>query len=432
MLDIKFIRGNREQVQQNAANKNIEVDIKRLLELDEKRRALTVKVDKLRAQRNELSGKMGKGAKPSDQDIAQSKELKGQLKELEDQLSPIETEFGELLRAVPNMSSDDTPVGTSEDDNQVVYEKGDKPKFDFDPKDHWEIAQAKDWIDKERAAKVSGARFAYLKGDIVRLQLALMQYVVDTLSDEATLSKIIDSADLKISNKVFVPVMPPYMIRTEVFDGMDRLEPREDRYKIEGEELWLQGSAEHVLGSMHAGEILEESELPLRYIGYATSFRREAGTYGKDMEGIIRMHQFDKLEMEIISSAQSGLDEHMLTIAIQEHLLNDLKIPYRKVLKCTADIGKPNFRGVDMDAWLPGQGQYRETHTADFMTDYQSRRLETKYKTDSGTAFVHTIDATALALGRTMVAIIENYQTGEGDVRVPEVLQKYLGGAEQL
>jgi len=411
MLDIKYIRSNLEQVQQNATNKNIDVDIAKLLELDKERRSLTTKIDEIRAKRNELSSKMGDGAKPSETEIASSKELKEELHLLEKKQKPIEEEFQTLLRAVPNVSSEDTPVGKTEEDNQVVYEKGVKPNFDFKPKDHWQIAQDRGWIDKERAAKVSGARFAYMKGDIVRLQLALMQFALDALMSEEVIGEILESAGIDLSNKGFVPVLPPHMIRTEMFDAMDRLEPREDRYKIEGEELWLQGSAEHVLGSMHAGEVLVEEDLPLRYLGYATSYRKEAGTYGKDMEGIIRMHQFDKLEMEIIAKPGDGMNEHLLTIAIQEYLLSSLELPYRKILKCTADIGKPNFRGVDMDTWLPGQNQYRETHTADFMTDYQSRRLNTKVKTKDGLALIHTVDATALALGRTMVAIIENNQT---------------------
>ncbi|HEX9594552.1 MAG TPA: aminoacyl--tRNA ligase-related protein, partial [Candidatus Saccharimonadales bacterium] len=215
--------------------------------------------------------------------------------------------------------------------------------------------------------------------------------------------------------------------------AMDRLEPREDRYQITGEEMWLQGSAEHVLGSMHMDEILNESDLPLRYIGLATSFRKEAGSYGKDMEGIIRMHQFDKLEMEILSTAQAGLSEHLLTIAIQEYLLRSLGLPYRKLLKATADIGKPNARGVDLDVWLPGQNRYLETHTADFMTDYQSRRLKTRVRRDDDSIeFVHTIDATAFALGRTIIGIIENYQTKEGGVIMPEALRPYMNSKEQI
>ena len=223
------------------------------------------------------------------------------------------------------------------------------------------------------------------------------------------------------------------MIRTELYDAMDRLEPRDDRYKLEGDDLWLQGSAEHVLGSMHADEIFDEKQLPLRYVGYATSFRREAGTYGKDMEGILRMHQFDKLEMESFTTGEDGLDEHLLFVAIQEYLLASLELPYQVIQKCTADIGKPNARGIDMEAWLPGQEKYRETHTADYMTDYQARRLKTRVRRENGDLeLIHTNDATAFALGRAMIAIIENGQDEQGNVRIPVVLQPYLGGRKVL
>jgi seryl-tRNA synthetase len=287
-------------------------------------------------------------------------------------------------------------------------------------------------IDKERAAKVSGSRFAYIKGDLVRLQLAIVQFVIDSLTDEETLKKITQDAGLQdVSAKPFVPVLPPLMIRTDVFDAMDRLEPRDDRYKVGTDEdnLWLQGSAEHTLGPMYMDETIDDKDLPLRFLGYATSFRREAGTYGKDTEGIIRMHQFDKLEMESFTKPEDGMSEHLLMVAIQEYLLQQIKIPYRVLQKCTADIGKPNARGIDLEAWLPGAGKYMETHTADYMTDYQARRLQTRIK-DQG--LVHTNDATAFALGRTMVAIIENYQTAEGKIEVPEVLRGYMHNQTSL
>jgi seryl-tRNA synthetase len=211
---------------------------------------------------------------------------------------------------------------------------------------------------------------------------------------------------------------------------MDRLEPREDRYRVGSDEddLWLQGSAEHTLGSMYWNETLPESALPIRYIGFLTSFRREAGTYGKDTEGILRMHQFDKLEMETFSTAETGPDEHRLMIALQEHLMQRLEIPYRLIQKCTFDIGKPNASGWDIEAWMPGQGTYRETHTADYMTDYQARRLNTRVKRIEGvTDYVHTNDATAFALGRIMIAIIENYQQADGSINVPLALQQFCG-----
>ncbi len=226
----------------------------------------------------------------------------------------------------------------------IVKQWGTIREFDFPIRNHAEIAAVRGWIDKERAANVAGSRFAYLMGDIVRLQFALIQWVMDTVGDSSVLDKIITEHGLKVSNKPFMPVLPPYMIKTAPYDAMDRLEPREDRYKIEGQDLWLQGSAEHVLGSMHAGEIFAEVDMPVRYLGYATSFRGEAGTYGKDMEGIIRMHQFDKLEMESFSTAETSHDEHLLFAGIQEYLMQQLEIPYQKLQKCTFDIGKPNAK----------------------------------------------------------------------------------------
>jgi len=331
------------------------------------------------------------------------------------------------------MPADDVPVGASEDENVVAKKVGEPRVFDFEPKNHAELADAKGWLDKERAAKVAGSRFAYLKGDMVKLQFAIIQMIMDKLSDQTFIDEVIAENNLNVSNKPFMPVLPPFMLRTELYDAMDRLEPRDDRYKIEDEDLWLQGSAEHVLGSMHADEIFDEKDLPARYIGYATSFRREAGTYGKDMEGMFRMHQFDKLEMESLGVAEKGLDEHLLMVAIQEKIMQLLEIPYQVLQKCTADIGKPNARGVDIEAWLPGQDTYRETHTADYMTDYQARRLKTRVRREGGDVeLIHTNDATALPLSRGPIAILENHQQADGSVRIPEALRPYMGGREQI
>lgn len=431
MLDIRFIRENPEAVQENARRKGYDVDIQKLLELDGERRSLQQIVDELREKRNANASKM-KGGKPEQALIDEGKQIKVELAEREEYLTNTDMAFTELLKKVPNMAHEDVPVGTSEDENVEVKVVGEIPSFDFDAKNHYEIAEAKGWLDKERAAKVAGSRFAYVMGDMVMLEQAIIQFVMNTLTNEEKLKEIIENAGLDVSTRPFIPVLPPLMIKTEPYDQMDRLEPSDDRYKIEGEELWLQGSAEHVLGSMHAGEIFESSQLPLRYIGFATSFRKEAGTYGKDMEGIIRMHQFDKLEMESFTAKEDGYKEHLFFVAIQEYLLQQLGLPYHVLLKCTADIGKPNARGVDMEVWLPGQGKYRETHTADYMTDYQARRLNTRVRKEDGLELIHTNDATAFALGRAMVAIIENFQTPEGDVRVPEVLRPYLGGRETL
>jgi seryl-tRNA synthetase len=418
-------------VAEKSRQKGYDVNIDKLLAVDDNRRKLLAEIEKVRAERNELADTL-KAGQPDAQSIERGKKLKEALGQLEAQLQPVENEFQKLLKAIPNIPADDVPVGASEEENVVAKEWGEKPRFDFAPKTHWELAESRGLIDKERAAKVSGSRFAYIKGDLVRLQLAIVQFVIESLTNEETLKKIIQDAGLQeVSSKPFTPVLPPLMIRTEVFDAMDRLEPREDRYKVGADEdnLWLQGSAEHTLGPMYMNETIEEKDLPLRFLGYATSFRREAGTYGKDTEGIIRMHQFDKLEMESFTKPEDGMREHLLMVAIQEYLLQQLKIPYRVLQKCTADIGKPNARGIDLEAWLPGAGIYKETHTADYMTDYQARRLQTRIK-DQG--LVHTNDATAFALGRTLVAIIENYQKADGTIEVPEVLRGYINGQASI
>ncbi len=325
------------------------------------------------------------------------------------------------------------PVGVSEDENVIAKQVGEPTKFDFEPKAHQTIGESRGWIDKERAAKVAGARFAYIKGDLVKLQYAIMQWVTHVLSDEAKLQTIIDGAGLSLSAKPFEPSLPPAMIRTEVYEATSRLNSEEVTYKLADDELWLNASAEHSMAPMYMNEILDERDVPIRYIGFTTAFRREAGTYGKDTEGILRMHQFDKLEMESFTTKEQGRDEHFLFVAIQEYLLNSLNLPYRVIQKCTADIGKPNARGIDMETWMPGQNTYRETHTADYMSDYQARRLQTRVRRDDGTVeLVHTNDATAFALGRIMIAIIENFQTEDGHVVIPEVLRPFIGGRELL
>ena len=433
MLDIRFIRENADAVQQNARHKNYSVDIAQLLKLDDERRELSQKADELRERRNTNAASM-KGGKPEQAAIDEGKAIKVELADIEEKLSVLEASVLSIQKTVPNMAWEDVPVGESEDENVVAKEEGAPTVFAFEPRNHWQIAEQRDWIDKERAAKVAGSRFAYIKGDLVKLQFAIIQFVMNALTDEQILAQVAKDAGLEgISTKPFTPILPPLMIRTELYDAMDRLEPRDDRYKLEDDDLWLQGSAEHVMGSMHAGEVLSETQLPLRYLGYATSFRREAGTYGKDMEGILRMHQFDKLEMESFTTGEDGLKEHLLFVAIQEYLLKSLGLPFKVIQKCTADIGKPNARGIDMDTWLPGQDQYRETHTADYMTDYQTRRLQTRVRREEGSIeFAHTNDATAFALGRIMIAIIENYQNEDGTVTVPAVLRPYFGGKETL
>ena len=431
MLDINFVRENQKMVEDAVKNKGCKVDVAEVLGLYDSKCELGRKVDELRQSRNEIARKM-KNGKPDQELIDQGRMLKVETAKYEGELAGIERDYIAKLKLIPNVPYADVPVGFSEDENVVAELCGEPTRFDFETKNHFEIGVARGWIDKERAAKVAGARFAYIKGEMVKLQMAIVNFVIDSLTIEGVMSEICEKNGLKISTKPFVPVLPPLMIRTELYDDMDRLEPREDRYKIEGDELWLQGSAEHVLGSMYAGEVFEEKDLPIRYLGYATSFRQEAGTYGKDMEGIVRMHQFDKLEMESFGLGENSYDEHLLFVGIQRWLVEKLELPYRVIQKCTYDIGKPNARGIDIEVWLPGQGKYRETHTADYMTDYQARRLNTRVRREEGMEFVHTNDATAFALGRIMIAIIENYQNEDMSVRVPEVLKKYLNGRESI
>ncbi len=394
MLDIRFIREQAERVQLSAERKGYKVSIAKLLELDDNRRQLQQQVDDLRKKRNQISAQM-KGGKPDQALIDEGKRIKFELAEREDYLRSAEDEFYSLLKKVPNVALDFVPVGSSEDENVVAKTVGEPTKFDFKPKNHAEIAESRGWLDKARAAKVAGSRFAYIKG-------------------------------------AFIPVDPPYLARTEVYEATGRLDKEEVTYKLADDDLWLNASSEHVLAPMYLDEILPETELPIRYVGYSTAFRREAGTYGKDMEGFLRMHQFNKLELETFSTPETSLDEHKLMVALQEHLMSQLGLPYRVVQKCTADIGGPNAAGVDIDVWLPGQDKYRETHTADLITDYQTRRMNTKLRRENGELeLVHTNDATAMSQ-RPIIAILENYQTADGKVVIPEVLRPYMGGRQTI
>ena len=430
MLDIRFIRENAERVTESTRQKGYDINIKELLALDDNRRELQRQVDELREARNANAAKM-RGGRPEQNLIDEGKQIKIELAEQESRLTNLEAEYIELLKSVPNVALDSVPVGSSEDENVVIKTVGDKPQFDFVPKTHWEIAEARDWIDKERAAKIAGARFAYLKGSLVRLEMALWHYGMDVLSSSEVLRQIIDDNNLKgVSDKPFTPIIPPAVARTDVFQATGRLNREEQTYKLEDEDLWLNASAEHTMAPMYMNEILSEADLPLRLVGYTTAFRREAGTYGKDAEGIFRLHQFNKLEMESFTTAEDGLDEHLFMVAIQEYLMTQLGLPFQTLEKCTADIGRPNAKGVDINTWLPGQGAYRETHTADYITDYQARPMKTRVRrADGAVELVHTNDATVFS-ERPLVAIIENYQTVDNRVVVPEVLRPYMNGRE--
>lgn len=421
MLDVELIREKPEEVKKGIVAKLADPKlVDEFLLVDKEWKAVLLEVETIRAKHK----KLGKEQKE------EGKALKEEVKKYEIKLNELELKRQGILEAIPNLPHDGVPEGKDESENKVLRKWGEIPKFDFEPKDHVVLGEALDIIDIERATKVSGARFNYLKGGAALLELALIQFVFDLLTSEGKLKPIADSIQEGYSPKAFRPVFPPVMIRPEVFTRMARLSPedKDERYYLQQDDLYLIGSAEHTLGAMHMDETLKEDDLPLRYVGFSTSFRREAGSYGKDTRGIIRMHQFDKVEMESFSSKEASFREHQFFVAIQEHILQLLELPYQVVMSCAGDLGKPNAQKIDMETWMPGQGKYRETHSADYMTDYQARRLGTKVKRKNGESeFVHTNDATAIAIGRTLIAIIENYQTSDGSITVPKVLQKYLG-----
>ena len=423
MLDIKFIRDNIEQVKKTCTQKRCSVDVDRLLELDEKRRSRIGDIQNLEAERNKLS----KG-KPSEAEIVHVKKVKEDIAALQSEYDVIYKEFIALLYTVPNILHPDVPIGIDETQNVVIKKNGEPRVFSFQPREHWDIGVEKDIIDIKRAGEITGTRFAYLKGDLVLLEFALIQYALSVVTNEGVLSQIATQAGLTVSTKPFIPVVPPVMIRGDVMNKMARLEPKEERYFIQSDELYLVGSAEHTLGPLHMEETLKEQDLPIRYIGFSTAFRREAGSYGKDTKGILRVHQFDKLEFESFAPPALALAEQDFILAIQQHLMSGLGLPHQVVFKCSGDMGAPDYREFDIETWMPGQGRYRETHTADYMTDYQSRRLNTKVRLADGTTeFVHMNDATVFAIGRTLIAIIENYQQEDRSILIPDVLHPWVG-----
>lgn len=424
MIDLEDLRARPQEYKINAANKGCSVNIDALLLLDEKRRNLIVQVETARAERNTLTDQM-KGGKPEPSLIAQSKAIKESLSTLEQDLEAIEQEWLQQLRLVPNMASADTPIGNSEDQNVILKTVGQKPQFSFTPKPHWEMT---DFIEQERATRISGARFAYLQRGVVRLQFALNTWAMDQLTSQDVLQSIIKKAGLHVPATPFIPMLPPVMMHTEAYEATGRLKPDDVTFKLANDDLWLIGSAEHSLCAYYLNETLPIDELPIRFIGHSTSFRREVGSAGKDTRGIIRTHHFDKLEMESFCPPAMARAEHEFMIAIQEYIMQQLGLPYQVVLKCTFDMGAPNERGVDIETWMPGQNLYRETHSADMMGQYQARRLKTKVQhADATKEVLATNDATAVTT-RVLVAIMENYQQADGSIAVPEVLQGYMGG----
>jgi seryl-tRNA synthetase len=425
MLDIKLIREKPELVKKSIKDRGMvgASDVSKLLKVDKEYVDLLQRVETHRALRNSLSSDIGKVSKPEKKKlIKEATKVKEELGGLEEELNVLEKERFDLLKGIPNLVGEDVPVGEDEEGNKVLRKEGDVPKFDFEVKDHVDLGRDLGLIDTEKSADISGSRFNYLLGDAVKLQFALVQFIFDILTDEKIVGEIAEKVG--VSAKLFVPVVPPVLVREEVMDMMDRLEPRDERYVLEKDGLVLIGSAEHTMGPMHMNETIGEEDLPKRYVGYSTAFRREAGTYGKDTRGILRVHQFDKLEMESFTSAENGPAEQDFFIALQEYIVKQLEIPYQVVAICTGDMGKPDYKQVDIECWLPGQDVYRETHTADYMTDFQARRLNIRHKDGS---FLHMNDATAIAIGRTLIAILENHQQKDGSIKIPKALHKYMG-----
>lgn len=425
MIAITTIRDQPERVKEVARQKRVEVDIDRLLVLDSERRELRQQLDDTQRQRNNLAASLT--GKPEAAQIEQGKQLKEHAAHLDERLAQLEPEYYALWRQVPNVPSPDTPIGQDESGNVVMRQVGTVPVLAFEPRPHWELGEELGVIDSERASRITGSRFAYLKGELALLQFALIQYALSVVTNSEKLAEIAQGAGLTVPTTPFVPVIPPVMVRPEVMERMARLEPREERYHIPSDDVFLVGSAEHTLGPLHMDERFTEAQLPIRYIGYSTSFRREAGSHGKDVRGILRLHQFDKLEIESFTAPEQSVTEQDFIVAIQEHLMQSLGLAYQVVLKCTADMGTPNYRAIDIETWLPGQNSYRETHTSDHMSDYQARRLRTKVKrADGSSEFVHTNDATVFAIGRTLIALMENYQQADGSIVVPSVLRPYV------
>src|SRR3989338_3153483 len=420
MLDITFIRENPELVRAAIKNKKREgIDLDKILTLADRRKILAGKLADANRSRNEAA---------NNRDAEAGKKSKEEAKSLEEQYQTLEKELLSLLIQVPNIPSVDTPVGQDESGNKVLRQWGELPKFDFEPKAHWDIGKTLGIIDSEKAADISGARFTYLKGDLELMQFALLQFALSVLTSREQLAEIAKKANLSIDPKPFVPVIPPVFMRSQVMNRMARLNPIEDRFYFEKDDLVLIGSAEHTLGPLHMDEMLDEARLPIRYVGYSTAFRREAGSYGKDTKGILRQHQFDKLEMESFTKPEEGIAEQDFMVAIQERLMQELGLSHQTIIVCTGDMGFPDQRQIDIETWMPGQSVYRETHSADYVGGFQARRLGTKVKRTDGTSeHVHMNDATAIAIGRTLIAILENYQQADGSVVVPKVLQAYLG-----
>ena len=402
MLDIKFVRENPDKIQKSAKDKGIDFNVKEFLDSDTKLQRLSIELQKLQEERN----KFAKG-----RNIEGGKKVAEQINKVTAELTPLKQKWDALFLQIPNPAKDDVKVGKNDTENEVLRKVGEPTKFSFKPKDHLELGESLDIIDVVRASKTSGARFYFLKNEGALLEFALRDLAFELLIKEG-----------------FIPVIPPVLIKTEVMKGLGYMENGgdEDMYIFEKDDLVLVGTSEQSIVAMHRDEVLNSKDLPKRYVGFSTCFRREAGSYGKDTRGILRAHQFDKVEM--VSFVKQGEDdkEHEYLLSLEEKLLQALNLPYQVVKMCTGDLGYPASRKYDLEAWIPSENKYREVTSTSTTTDFQSRRLSIKYQEGSERNFVNILNGTAFST-RPIIAILENYQNEDGSIRVPEVLQKYLG-----
>jgi seryl-tRNA synthetase len=382
--------------------------------LDEQRRKLLPRIEERRAEQNRVSDEIAEAKRAGDEasdKIAAMRELAGEIKGLEEELARVKDEIDRLLPTLPNLPDPSAPEGETEEDAEVLKEMGDRPQFDFEPKDHLDLGVELDVIDMESAATASGSRFAYLKRELVLVELALVHFAIQKLVGEG-----------------FTPVVPPVLVREEPLFWTGFLPTdRAQIYEISGDDLFLVGTSEVSLAALHADEIVAERDLPLRYAGFSTCFRREAGAAGKDTRGIFRVHQFDKVEMFTFVHPETSQGEHERLLGIQEQILQELGIPYRVVNIAAGDLGASAAKKYDCEAWLPGQGRYREVTSCSNTTDYQARRLRCRFRPESGGSPqpVHTLNGTAIAVGRMLVAIMENFQHDDGSIEVPRALHTF-------
>jgi len=412
MLDIKRLREDPEPFRVALARRDLAERVDELLAADARRRELTTRVEDLRAEQNKASKAIGSASGDEKQRlIDEVASVSTEIKELEPQLGEAETSLSALLAATPNLPDESVPDGGEDDAVEIRRNHDEPPAFDFEVRDHVALGELLGVLDVDRGARTSGSRFVYLLGDIVLLQFALVRSAMDVLTQED-----------------FTPVIPPVLVREEALYGTGFLPADEvNIYRTEQDELYLVGTAEVPLAALHMGEIIDESRLPLRYAGYSTCFRREAGSYGKDLGGMFRVHQFDKVEMFMFTTPEASGEAHEFLLGVEEKILGKLEIPYRVVNIAVGDLGAPAAKKYDIEGWLPGQQRYRELTSCSNTTDYQARRLQTRVRrADGSLETLHTLNGTATAIGRTLIAILENHQRADGSVEIPEHLWQYL------